>query len=128
MTKCPDCPMPPGRACNRVLCGFFHSRNPTKVAHVRHLAALSASRGPGGGEAPELASFPPLSEQAGNLAGAVGRFLVGGLARAGPEETARRLAICAGCEQFSDGRCRLCGCRLGLKVAMQTESCPVGNW
>ncbi len=76
----------------------------------------------------ETGRFPPLLEQAGNLAGAVGRFVTGGLERSTPEETARRLEICSGCERYSNGRCRLCGCRLGLKVTMQTERCPIAKW
>lgn len=72
-------------------------------------------------------SFPPLREQAGNLAGAVGRFVASGLEVSTPEEQARRLAICRSneCGRFLDGRCRECGCRLMAKVKMATEHCPL---
>lgn len=34
----------------------------------------------------------------------------------------------AECPEFVDGRCRLCGCRLGLKVRMAAEHCPIDKW
>jgi hypothetical protein len=69
-----------------------------------------------------------LLEQAGNLAGAVVRSIASGLARATPERKAERMAICNGCEQFAEGRCKLCGCRLTYKVGMATEACPIDKW
>jgi hypothetical protein len=41
-----------------------------------------------------------------------------------PEVKAARLAIRAGCPKYVAGRCSLCGCHLGLKVCLATESCP----
>lgn len=69
-------------------------------------------------------SFPPIAEQVANLAGAAGRFVASGGELSTPGERERRLAICHDCEQFADGRCRLCGCRLAVKIAMKSEGCP----
>lgn len=70
-------------------------------------------------------SFPPLAAQAANLAKAAARFVASGMERTTEEERDRRLAICRGCENFADGRCRLCGCSLPHKVAMASEHCPL---
>jgi hypothetical protein len=77
------------------------------------------------GDAPKAEGFPPLAEQARNLAGAVGRFIGSGGKLATAEERDRRLAICGGCDRFEDGRCRECGCRLAWKVSMASEHCPL---
>jgi hypothetical protein len=73
-------------------------------------------------------SFPTLAIQSRNLVFAVGRFVAGGMERTTPEQIAERMAICRGCENFRDGRCLLCGCRLSLKISMATEHCPIGKW
>lgn len=72
---------------------------------------------------------PPLAEQAGHLAGAVVRFVASGLEVTTAEERARRSSICIGCEEFvQPGRCKICGCKLGLKIKMKSEGCPIGKW
>lgn len=45
-----------------------------------------------------------------------------------PEAQDAALAICRACPHFKGASCRLCGCRLRAKIAMATESCPVGKW
>lgn len=80
------------------------------------------------GMTPAPADFPPLAQQAANLAGAVGRFIASGMATTTTEERARRLAICEGCEFFVGKRCQKCGCSLAAKVAMASEHCPIGKW
>jgi hypothetical protein len=40
----------------------------------------------------------------------------------------RRLAICKGCDQWSNNRCKQCGCFTGLKVRLPSERCPMGKW
>jgi hypothetical protein len=72
-----------------------------------------------------LPVFPPPAAQARNLAGAVGRFVAGGMKRATPEQQAERLAVCRGCPEFRDGRCRVCGCFLSAKIASAAEHCPL---
>lgn len=71
-----------------------------------------------------------LVRRAKMLAGAVGRFVASGGERATPDERARRLAICGGCEHFDAGgrRCRLCTCYMPLKARLATEHCPVEKW
>lgn len=73
-------------------------------------------------------AFPSLVQQARNLAGAVVEAVASGIEVAPPEEQARRLAICAGCPDFIDGRCRHCGCVMGWKVRLAAWRCPIGKF
>lgn len=95
------------------------SDDPARRAHVAAARAMRAA-------AP--ADFPPLTRQAANLAGAVGRFVASGLKRATPAEQAGRLAICGGCDRFRDGKCLECGCVTAWKARLQSEHCPIGKW
>jgi hypothetical protein len=46
-----------------------------------------------------------------------------------PEEVTRiMLEICQPCEQFNAGKCNLCGCDLGRKIALEANHCPAGKW
>jgi hypothetical protein len=74
---------------------------------------------------PVPSQFPPLAKRARNLAGSVARFVAAGGEIATPEERDRRMDICRGCDRFVGGMCSECGCRLGFKVAMATEHCPL---
>lgn len=115
MQRCGECPMPPGRDCHPMYCDFLRSGEPTKVAHVRALAARPPP------------AFPPLTEQAANLAGAVTRFMASGMEMTSAEERSRRLAICADCEHFAlgpPGRCQLCGCITNLAARVASKHCP----
>lgn len=78
-----------------------------------------------GDDAPPATSFPPLIVQAGNLAGAVGRFVASGMEMSTGSERTRRMEICGGCAFFAEGRCSKCGCSLAAKVAMASEHCPL---
>lgn len=124
--RCERCPVDEGNVClgdtgrMPVFCRWAESGDPVQVAHV---VARSAMPAPG-----EPRPFPPLAEQAANLAGSVARFVASGMERATPEEVARRVGICEGCPEMSGGRCRLCGCRLRYKQAMATELCPIDKW
>lgn len=51
------------------------------------------------------------------------------------EEVKAFHAICMECNHQTEGRCRLCGCRVTKsslpitnKIKMATEKCPVGKW
>jgi hypothetical protein len=61
-----------------------------KLAHIR---ARSAP-----------ASYPPLAQQAANLAGSLWAWAVSGFTTTTEEERARRLAICRDCPQWDGGR------------------------
>lgn len=79
------------------------------------------------GDDASIAEFPPLMEQAANLARAVGRFVASGMKTTTPEEQARRLAICGECPHFSPvppGRCTLCGCVTQLVARVASKDCP----
>jgi hypothetical protein len=75
-------------------------------------------------------SYPPVLQQLGSAASAVGRAaaaaVTGQPVLVSAEERQRRLAICHGCESWDpqQSRCRLCGCSTNQKVALATESCP----
>ncbi len=79
-------------------------------------------------------AYPPLTEQASNLAGAVGRaaqaVVTGNAVIAPKEEYSRRFRICVACEHFHGMhvRCRKCGCKLKAKLRLATERCPAGKW
>jgi hypothetical protein len=117
--RCPACPRAPGAGCAwegiPSLCRLA-AGSPRYAALVERLPPRPAP------------SFPPLAEQAANLAGAVGRWVASGLERSTPEEQERRLETCERCEHFTGTRCRKCGCRLSYKVAMASEHCPIGRW
>jgi len=40
------------------------------------------------------------------------------------EEYSRRLSLCEGCAELSDGVCRKCGCYVLLRAARQSSRCP----
>jgi len=53
------------------------------------------------------------------------------------EEDTKRIfeTFCEPCEDYVEGTCRHCGCRVNLmnapllnKIAMATEECPLGQW
>jgi hypothetical protein len=56
-----------------------------------------------------------------------------GFERVPPEVHAERRALCDACEHHNpdNDTCRKCGCylsRLGGKLAMASEACPIGKW
>lgn len=78
-------------------------------------------------------SPPPRGHQIRSFAGAVvaecGAALAGEPA-VEPEEKARRISICEGCECFiaTDRRCSECGCWVDAKAGFRTQQCPEGKW
>jgi hypothetical protein len=73
-------------------------------------------------------AYPPIAQQARNLARALWEWATAGFTVADEAEVARRLAICRPCPNWRDGRCALCGCALAWKVRMRTEHCPIDQW
>ena len=47
-----------------------------------------------------------------------------------PEEKARRIEICEGCDCFiaADRRCSKCGCWVETKAGYRTQKCPEDKW
>jgi hypothetical protein len=81
----------------------------------------------------ERFSTPSLGQQAYSFGKAVAsecRSISEGVDPVTDEAKSARLAICAGCEFFiaSETRCSKCGCKLTAKVAMRSQSCPLGKW
>ncbi len=79
-------------------------------------------------------SEPSLLTKAQSLAVALGKFAMSGFQVASNEVVAARLEICESCEFFERGRkilrgkCSKCGCTTATKLAMSSESCPLGKW
>ena len=75
---------------------------------------------------------PSLIQKAVNAGTALGRVVKSAVTREKVrvplEETARRMAICKGCEFYINARCRKCGCYMNLKSRLETEHCPIGKW
>jgi len=82
------------------------------------------------------ADGPPLIVRAANYVSAVTRWIEAGRpVRTQAEIDAILSGQCGPCEHFRDGTCRQCGCAISRspaalrnKLAMGTESCPVGRW
>ena len=81
---------------------------------------------------PRPANSRPLTTQAGNLAGAIGRVVkaaaTGEPIRVTPEQRDQRWGLCMTCDQLVNNRCKLCGCRFEAKIKLATERCPIGKW
>jgi hypothetical protein len=120
--RCAHCPVDPSRPCRRDafpwFCKFAATGHPVRLAAVVGRNAIHEGKGP------ESESFPPLMEQAANLAGAAVRFVASGGKTTTPEEQARRLGICRACEHFDGRRCRLCACVARWKARLSSEHCP----
>lgn len=124
---CERCPMrdDPGTTCAAIVTGhkpYCASADPRMPEAVWRLSYELAGE-PVPAERP--AGFPPLVTQARNLAGAVVAAVKSGGKKASPEEQARRLAICAGCDQFVGGKCRQCGCVAKWKARLAAWHCPL---
>jgi hypothetical protein len=78
--------------------------------------------------------MPPIAQQAKGLAKSLGRNLKalasGKRIMESSKEADRRLAICKDCPFYktTTQRCSKCGCKMGVKVHLRLESCPVGKW
>ncbi len=40
----------------------------------------------------------------------------------------KRLVICKDCNKLLNGMCRLCGCFVEVRAAVQTQACPNRKW
>lgn len=75
--------------------------------------------------------YPPMTQQAGSLLGAVVRagtaLATGQEVMRSAEEQEACLAICAGCAYFveAEGRCSICGCVMVFKSKLKQEHCPL---
>jgi hypothetical protein len=121
--RCADCPIAGAcvveRTAHTTYCAWAR-RGGSWLAKVRE---LSGEPGP-----------PTLPGRIADAAGAAARVIraaaSGSPVLADPAETARRLAICGGCESLEGGRCAKCGCVMRFKARLATEAgrCPAGRW
>ncbi|SIO58435.1 hypothetical protein SAMN05444166_5678 [Singulisphaera sp. GP187] len=54
--------------------------------------------------------------------------MAAGRPQASQAQREARLAVCAACPEYDEGRCRLCGCFLATKAGWADQECPVGKW
>ena len=121
--------LPPG---HREICEGTSGHKP----HKRHAYMMlflrqgSIDRLPDGYEPPD--DMPPITSQAKNLAGAVGRSVTAGVkgeaVKVSREVRDERHAICLACVRRHEKRCLECGCWLTAKQWSATEDCPIGKW
>lgn len=77
---------------------------------------------------------PSMLIRGWNFATAMARWTAAGMPRRTESQIAERLAICQGCSHLQADHCALCGCacveqnRLINKLALATETCPLGKW
>lgn len=68
-------------------------------------------------------------ERVVTFAGAVAGHVAAGCPVLSAEETEARLAICHACDQWDNGKCRMCGCTMmSLKASWADQQCPLGKW
>jgi hypothetical protein len=87
----------------------------------------SVGRSPGHGR-PTSAGNPGLLNMAFSASKSMAKFLGSGLKTVTPDVLQQRLQTCAGCENHTGVRCRLCGCFTSVKARMAHEECPIGKW
>ena len=93
-------------------------------------AAVKRIAAENGRDAPQWAAGPGYVEMLKNVTVAAAQHAVNGLKNVAPEEKARRLSICAGCDQFEPNakKCLKCGCNLEAKAAWDAGRCPINKW
>jgi hypothetical protein len=119
--KCTKCPCPDICLARASFCQWA-AREPVNPVEIRMIC--DRSRIAGG----VPANFPPLTTQARNFAGAMGRaakaVITGQPVNVPPGVLESRQAACATCDKLKDGRCLLCGCAYQRKIRLATETCP----
>jgi hypothetical protein len=124
---CDRCPCPAHCLGWDLFCGWAAADppDPAKLEHIRLRSAVREGPTP---------TYPPLLDQAGNFAGAVGRAVAAAV-RGEPVKVPAdvlegRKATCRACPRFdaAAGRCTLCGCYTAVKLTLATEACPEGKW
>ena len=84
---------------------------------------------------PTRKKFPSVMKQAKNYARAVAQHVASGMAKRSDGEVLRIFEICKACENYEDGLCTVCGCRVnegqnafGNKLRMESQHCPLEKW
>lgn len=140
--RCNHCPCPPGPTCpgerNGEICVKADPSSPNFRSGIRRNLAnwkdrdhAAQQEGDGSATRPDSPnSRPGIAAKILNLAGAVVQHVAAGAPTLSDEQTAERLAICRGCENFDVGRagCRLCGCNMQIKANWAEQACPIGKW
>jgi hypothetical protein len=127
VVNCPNCPVrdiPCHGWKNRRYCELIDPTYPKYDARYIPLVVAHSRREAG------LESYPPITTQAGNLAGSLWRFVRSGLKLTPRAEVKRRQAICRTCEKFDPAqrRCTVCGCSTSVKPWLRVAECPLKKW
>lgn len=81
---------------------------------------------------PDLADHhdPGFFQKAASFGKAIVEHAGAGFPTTGREMIDHRWAICRACEHFDPDyvRCRVCGCRLNIKIDWAEQRCPIGKW
>lgn len=87
-------------------------------------------------EAHDSWTGPSFGRRVANYAAAQVAHALAGRRKLTKQQSDARLAICRGCELYSDGEGRLpaickhprCGCHLETKATWAEQQCPIGKW
>jgi len=83
-------------------------------------------------EESSIAAEPGTVRRVANFSRAVVRFVANGARKVDDNVYEQRLQTCRACEHCNVERmiCQHahCGCRLRIKAAWKSESCPIGAW
>ena len=85
----------------------------------------------GGGKVEE-SDLPSLSKQVGNVVSAAVKMVRNGAKFVSEEIRKKRMDTCLDCDRcissWGQPRCTECGCFVGLKTKIASESCPLDKW
>ena len=123
MKPCSQCPRKLDSPCVAIATS---NRNYCDMVAKGNAAVISLIENAPIPEANEVGQPPSLFERARLLVAAARKFLSAGMPIVDQDELAARLEACDGCTERKT--CPKCGCRIGLKAAMATETCPLGKW
>ena len=69
-------------------------------------------------------------KEPGNFVNSAIKVATAGFELSASDLKIERLRICSKCRDYDEEkrRCLLCGCRMDIKAAFETMSCPSGRW
>jgi len=77
-----------------------------------------------------MSEKPTFVQKLISFSKAISVHTLSGLKTASEEEQVKRADICGACPELDEEKyeCKICKCRLQLKISWATSSCPIGNW
>jgi hypothetical protein len=122
--RCEHCPVAPGKPCVK-LCDWAASGDEVKR---RHIVAVSDPESQFASVA--VTTSPGLFARAVGFGKAIVTHTVAGFPEADEATYERRLSTCRACPHLdAEGfLCKVCGCRLEIKLKWRDQACPIGKW